>query len=76
MNRGGENCRLLIKTNVMLLDKKVDQRNNTESLDTGPNRNKKLGHDKAAFYITRQKKKKDYSINGIRLIRKPFTLSM
>ena len=62
----------------MLMDKKVDQRNNTESLDTGPNRNKKLGHDKAAFYISRQKKKKkkDYSINGIRLTRKPFALSM
>ena len=46
----------------MLMDKKVDQRNNTESLDTGPNRNKKLGHDKAAFYISRQKKKKKKKI--------------
>lgn len=61
----------------MLMDKKVDPWNNTESLDTGPNRNKKLVHDKAAFYISRQKKKKkDYSINGIRLTRKPFALSM
>lgn len=42
-NRGGQNCGLLIKTYVMLMDKKVDQWNNTESLDTGPNRNKKLG---------------------------------
>lgn len=42
----------------MLMDKKVDQWNNTESLDTGPNRNKKLVYDKAAFYISRQKKKR------------------
>lgn len=60
----------------MLMDKKVDQWNNTESLDTGPSRNKKLKvHDKAAFYIN-GKKKKSYSINGIRLTRKPFALSM
>ena len=60
----------------MLMDEKVDQWNSTESLDTGPNPNKKLVHDKAVLYISRPKKKKDYSINGIRLTRKPFALGM
>ena len=49
---------LLTKTNLMLMDEKVDQWNSTESLDTGPNPNKKLVHDKAVFYISRPKKKK------------------
>ena len=45
------------------MDEKADQWNNKEGLETGPNLNKKLVHDKAAFYISRQNM--GYSINGL-----------
>ena len=56
------------------MDEKADQWNNKEGLETGPNLNKKLVHDKAAFYISRQNM--GYSINGIRITGQPFALGM